>query len=199
MNIHENWTRVSCLNPLWNFHWSYCTCMAHITKWRFNWGGRQKKKLVGTKLGEVTTTCESGACSQLSYVWQTGFWFILCWPDNKLLHSTLSYVASSLSLEVKAKIVVSYLITVDCKTVRIFAFQESASSQTKGLERGWKLRARLGRGDAKSFFCRPTRLTGVRLAHFARLRFLRHALPISLLILRRKKTTVLQFIITAIA
>ena len=68
-----------------------------------------------------------------------------------------------------------------------------ASSQTKGLERGWKQRARLGR-DAKNtvFFLSPHTPYGrVRLARFARVRLLRHALPISLLILR-KKTTVLQ-------
>ena len=50
--------------------------------------------------------------------------------------------------------------------------QVRASSQTKGLERGWTY----GR---------------VRLARFARLKLLRHASPISLLILR-KKPTVLQ-------
>ena len=50
--------------------------------------------------------------------------------------------------------------------------QVRASSQTKGLERGWTY----GR---------------VRLARFARRRLLRHASPISLLILR-KKPTVLQ-------
>ena len=50
--------------------------------------------------------------------------------------------------------------------------QVRASSQTKGLERGWTY----GR---------------VRLARFARLRLLSHASPISLLILR-KKPTVLQ-------
>ena len=54
--------------------------------------------------------------------------------------------------------------------------QVRASSQTKGLERSWKQRARLGR---------------VRLARFARVRLLRHALLISWLILR-KKPTVLQ-------
>ena len=56
-------------------------------------------------------------------------------------------------------------------------------SQTKGLQRGWKQRARLGRDV---FFLSPH--TGV---WGSRLRLLRRALPISLLILR-KKTTVLQ-------
>ena len=70
---------------------------------------------------------------------------------------------------------------VDCKTVRILRIQERASSQTKGLEWGWKQRARLGR-DAKKyvFFLSPHTPYGrVRLARFARVRLLRHALPIS--------------------
>ena len=73
--------------------------------------------------------------------------------------------------------------------------QVRASSQTKGLERSWKQRARLGR-DAKNtvFFLSPHTPYGrVRLARFARVRLLRHALPISWLILR-KKPTVLQSI-----
>ena len=51
-------------------------------------------------------------------------------------------------------------------------------SQTKGLERGWKQRARLGRDV---FFLSPH--TGV---WGSRVRLLRRALPISLLILRKK-------------
>ena len=51
--------------------------------------------------------------------------------------------------------------------------QVRASSQTKGVEQGWN-------NDGR-----------VRLARFARAGLLRHALPISLLILR-KKPTVLQ-------
>ena len=50
-------------------------------------------------------------------------------------------------------------INLDCKTVRIFQrIQLRGSSQTKGLQRGWKR---------------------VRLARFAHVRLLRHALPIS--------------------
>ena len=49
-------------------------------------------------------------------------------------------------------------LSLDCKTVSIFAYSSTASSQTKGLERGWKQRPRLGR-DA--FFSRLTRPTGV--------------------------------------
>ena len=79
------------------------------------------------------------------------------------------------------------LFSVDCKTVRIFLrSQVSASSQTKGLERGWKRRVRLGRDVGR-----------VRLALLARVRLLRHALTISLLILR-KKPTVLQSIFYAV-
>ena len=67
-----------------------------------------------------------------------------------------------------------------CKTVRIFAYSSTRkqSNSTKGLERGWKQRARL-------FFLASH---GVRLAPFASIRPLRHALPISLLILRKKPT-----------
>ena len=52
----------------------------------------------------------------------------------------------------------------------------------RAVKRGWKQRARLGR---------HTPYGRVRLARFARVRLLRHALPIFLLILR-KKPTVLQ-------
>ena len=78
---------------------------------------------------------------------------------------------------------------LDGKTVRIFAYLLRSSSQKEGLERGWKQRARLGR-DAKNtvFFLSPHTPYGrVRLARFARVRLLRHALPISLLILRKNR------------
>ena len=92
----------------------------------------------------------------------------------------------------------SLSLTLDCKTVRIFAYSSTrASRQTKGLEWGWKQGARLGR-DAKNtvFFLSPhTPFGRVRLARFARVRLLRHPLPISLLILR-KKPTVLQSTLT---
>ena len=57
------------------------------------------------------------------------------------------------------------------QTVRILAYSSTRGSQTKGLERGWKQRARLGR-DAKN-----TPYGRVRLAPFARVRLSRHALP----------------------
>ena len=65
--------------------------------------------------------------------------------------------------------------------------QVGANNETKGLERGWNRRVRL-----RSFFLSPhTPYRRVRLARFACVRLWRHALPISLLILR-KKLTVLQ-------
>ena len=77
------------------------------------------------------------------------------------------------------------MVALNVKQSVFLRIQVLASSQTKGLERGRKQRARLGR-DAKIFFNGR-----VRLARFARVRLLRHALRISLLILR-KKSTVLQ-------
>ena len=60
-----------------------------------------------------------------------------------------------------------------------------ASSQTKGRERGWKQRARLGKG----FLSPHTPYGRVRLECFVRVRLLHHALPISDF---EKKPTVLQ-------
>ena len=79
---------------------------------------------------------------------------------------------------------------LDCKTVRIFAYSSTqrASSQTKGLERSWKQRAR-PESESETWGESYGR---VRLARFARVRLLRQALPISLLILSKKKPTVLQ-------
>ena len=78
---------------------------------------------------------------------------------------------------------------LDCKTVRIFAYLLRSSSQKEGLERGWKQRARLGRDAKNTFFFLPphTPYGRVRHARFARVRLLRHALPISLLILRKNR------------
>ena len=53
-------------------------------------------------------------------------------------------MASSLSLEVKAKIVVSYLITVDCKTVRIFAFARKREQSNKRSETRLKTESETG-------------------------------------------------------
>ena len=101
-------------------------------------------------------------------------------------------VAETKSFVIRVYSIVRY--DEDCKQSVFLRIQVRASSQTKGLERGCKQRARLGR-DAKNFFLSPHTPVGrVRLARFARVRLLRHALPISLLILRKKPTvsTVLQ-------
>ena len=92
-----------------------------------------------------------------------GFNFLVCGgiPRSNLSNET-SLVAPSLET-----IWFSRSIFQDrLQTVRILAYSTTRGSQTKGLERGWKQRA------------------SVRLARFARVRLLRHALPISLLILR---------------
>ena len=70
---------------------------------------------------------------------------------------------------------------IDCKTVRIFAYSSTREqSKAANRERDWV------------FSLSPHTPCGrVRLARFARIRPLRHALPISLLILR-KKPTILQ-------
>ena len=70
---------------------------------------------------------------------------------------------------------------VDCKTVRIFAYSSTREQSNKRC--GTRLKTESETGER--------RYGRVRLARFARVRLLRHALPISLLILR-KKPTVLQ-------
>ena len=70
---------------------------------------------------------------------------------------------------------------VDCKTVRIFAYSSTREQSDK--RSGMRLKTESETGE------RP--YGRVRLARFARVRLLRHALLISLLILR-KKPTVLQ-------
>ena len=70
---------------------------------------------------------------------------------------------------------------LDCKQSVFLRIQVRASSQTKGLEWGWN------RERDWVFFLSPHTPVGrVRLARFARVRLLHHALPISLLILRKK-------------
>ena len=71
---------------------------------------------------------------------------------------------------------------LDCNTVRIFAYSSTREQSNKRSRTSLKTESETG----------ERRLTRVRLARFARVRLLRHALPISLLILR-KKPTVLQF------
>ena len=76
-----------------------------------------------------------------------------------------------------------YYVVLD-KTVRIFAYSSTREqSKAENRERDW---------GQSVFSLSPHMPYGrVRLARFARIRLLRHALPISLLILR-KKPTVLQ-------
>ena len=66
------------------------------------------------------------------------------------------------------------------------AVKQKVWNEAENRERDW-------RETLKFFFSRLTRLTGVRLAREARVRLLRHAFSISLLILR-KNPTVLQSI-----
>ena len=82
----------------------------------------------------------------------------------------------------------SRLSSLDCKTVRIFAYSSTReqSNEAENRERDWR---------ETLFFLSPHTPVGrVRLARFERVRLLLHALPISLLILRKKKQTVLQSI-----
>ena len=70
---------------------------------------------------------------------------------------------------------------LDCKTVRIFAYSSTREQSKKRSGTRLKTDSEIG----------ERRYGRVRLARFARVRLLRHTLPISLLILR-KKPTVLQ-------
>ena len=72
-------------------------------------------------------------------------------------------------------------IGLDCKTVRIFAYSRTREQSNKRSGMGLKTESETG----------ERRYARVRLARFVRVRLLRHALPISLLIWR-KKPTVLQ-------
>ena len=72
-------------------------------------------------------------------------------------------------------------LILDCKTVRIFAYSNTREQSNK--RSGMRLKTESETGER--------RYGRVRLARFQRVRLLRHALPISLLILR-KKPTVLQ-------
>ena len=71
--------------------------------------------------------------------------------------------------------------SMDCKTVRIFAYSSSREQLNKRSGTRVKTESKTG----------ERRYGRERLARFARIRLLRHALPISLLVLR-KKPTVLQ-------
>ena len=79
------------------------------------------------------------------------------------------------------------MYTLDCKTVRIFAYIFKYARAVK--QKVWD------EGENRERDWGKTPHTRVRLARFARVKLLRHALPISLLILR-KKPTVLQSMYT---
>ena len=70
------------------------------------------------------------------------------------------------------------LLELDCKTVRIFAYSSKREQSNK--RSGTRLKTESETGER--------RYGRVRLARFARVRLVRHALPISLLILRKKLT-----------
>ena len=69
--------------------------------------------------------------------------------------------------------------SLDCKTVRLFAYSSTREQSNK------RSGTRLKTESETGVFLSPH---SVRLARFARVRLLRHALPISWLILRKKKT-----------
>ena len=75
-------------------------------------------------------------------------------------------------------------LKLDCKTVRIFAYSSTRkqSNEAENRERDWGETLKI-----RFFFLSPhTPYGSVRIARFARVRLLRHALQISLLILRKK-------------
>ena len=71
-------------------------------------------------------------------------------------------------------------MNLECKTVRSFTYSSTREQSNKRSATRLKTESETG-GDA--FF-----LSRVRLTRFARVRLLRHALPISFLILRKKPT-----------
>ena len=76
-------------------------------------------------------------------------------------------------------------VNVDCKTVRIFAYSSTREQSNK--RSGTRLKIDSETGERRKFFLSPHTPYGrVRLARFARVRRLRHALPTSLMILRKK-------------
>ena len=76
------------------------------------------------------------------------------------------------------------LYVLDCKTVRIFAYSSNREQSNKRYGTRWKRRVRPGR-DAKNTDC-PFCIRYIR-SNYPLLSLLRHALPISLLILRKNR------------
>ena len=78
------------------------------------------------------------------------------------------------------------VFSIDCKTVSIFAYSSTREQSNK--RSGTKLKTESETGERRYFLSPHTPYGRVRLARFTRVRLLRHALPISLLILRKKST-----------
>jgi len=75
---------------------------------------------------------------------------------------------------------------VDCKTVRIFGY--SSTHEQSNKRSGTRLKTESETGERRFFLSRLTRPTGGWSSRaFARIRLLRQALPISLLILRKDR------------
>ena len=114
--------------------------------------------------------------------------FLVGIPYDGLYGETPPERGTSFRLQVYERVGISLVEVyerVDCKTVRIFAY--SSKLEQSNERSGTRLKTESETGE--SFFSLASH---ARLARFARVRLLRHALPISLLILRRKKPTVLQ-------
>ena len=74
---------------------------------------------------------------------------------------------------IRSKTILLFDFDIDCKTVRIFAYSSTREQSNK--RSGTRLKTESETGES------------VRLARFARVRLLRHSLPISLLILRKNR------------
>ena len=73
---------------------------------------------------------------------------------------------------------------LDCKTVRIFAYSSTREQSNK--RSGTRLKTESETGERPFFLSLHRPYGRVRLARFTHVRLLRHALPISLMILRKK-------------
>ena len=84
--------------------------------------------------------------------------------------------------------------SLDCKTVRLFAYSSTREQSNKRSRTRLKTETQTGE---RRFFLSPHMPYGrISLAHFTRVRLLRHALPISLLILRKKTDCFAVYLIT---
>jgi len=111
------------------------------------------------------------------------FYILFCFSTNAVFLSFFSYshicILKALCHEYIAVLrqfwveVITY--SLDCKTVRIFAYSSTREQSNK--RSGTRLKT-----ESETH----TPVGRVRLARFARVRLLRHALPISLLILKKK-------------